>query len=252
MSRRETDQIPPGGRDLTLDTIWSNNVRIVQPRRGYRFGLDAVLLAHFLETDSRDRVLEIGTGSGIIAVLARALGKNWASLVAVEIQPELAGLAEQNFRLNALPNASVLREDARSLPAATAQFDLIFANPPYRQVGRGRLNPSMQKAVARHELELTLEQLVDCAERHLAAASGRLSVILPGFREADFHRRISQSRAFALRRHRYVHSFASHPPAFFLATVSRDAAAPLIEDAPLFIYRAAGEYTPEMASMLTG
>ena len=233
--------------NLTLDTIWSRSVRILQPRRGYRFGIDAVLLAHFLEVRPDEDALEIGTGSGIIPILAERLGKHFARLTAIELQPILALLAWRNFESNQLP-VSVVITDARDYPLSSFPFTLIFTNPPYRKVGHGRLNPSSQKAIARHELTLTLADLFDCADR-LLAPDGRLSLILPEFREKDFDALVA-SRGYSLQRRLYVHSFPDKPPAFFLATAGKSPG-PLVQDPPLVIYDSPGKYTAPMQQLLS-
>jgi tRNA1Val (adenine37-N6)-methyltransferase len=244
MSRRRKE--PEKVEDLTLDTIWSRSVRIMQPRRGYRFGIDAVLLAHFLEVQPHEDALEIGTGSGVIPLLADRLGKHFARLTAIELQPELALLAWRNFEAHQLP-ASVVITDAKDYPLSSSPFTLIFSNPPYRKVGHGRLNPSAQKAIARHEVSLALADLFDCADR-LLAPTGRLSLILPHFRKKDFDTLIV-SRGYSLHRRRLVHSFPKRPPTFFLATACKSPAL-LIEDPPLIIYDSPGRYTPAMKQLL--
>lgn len=257
--------------EVTIDSIWSADIRIEQPKRGYRFAVDAVLLAHFLRSDAETESLEIGTGCGVISILFSRL-QPYRHLTAVEIQPELAALAARNFAANEMgakesrpvPRPAVLGRadrassdttivlelDARelSLRFPPASFDLIFSNPPYRKVGAGKLNPNSQKAIARHELKLTLEELFVCADQLLKPA-GRLSVILPDFRERDF-RKLAADKGFHLLEWQYVHSFASKPPAFFLATIGKQPVA-LQQHPPITIYTSPGHYTDQMQSLLT-
>jgi tRNA1Val (adenine37-N6)-methyltransferase len=228
----------------TEDTIWAKDVRILQPKSGYRFAIDAILLAHFLQTDPHDEVLEIGTGAGVIPVLLSRL-KKFKRLVAVEIQEELADLARTNIQLNQIPNVEIFHADIRDLQ--NASFDLIFANPPYRKTGSGKLNPNRQKAVARHELSLRLEDVFDCAAKFLKP-NGRLSLILPAFREKDFLH-LAGAHSMHLQQRRYVHSFAGEPAAFFLATLSRMKYA-FEEGPPLLIYAAPGKYSEETDRLL--
>jgi tRNA1Val (adenine37-N6)-methyltransferase len=222
--------------DITVDSIWSADIRIAQPKRGYRFAVDAVLLAHFLKSEPETEALEIGAGCGVISILFSRL-QPCKRLTAVEIQPELAELAVRNFSANGMkPFATVLEQDARELSRhfPSESFDLIFCNPPYRRVGAGKLNPNSQKAIARHELKMTLEDLFVCAGR-LLKPSGRLSVILPDFRERDF-RKLAEIHGFQLYELQYVHSFATEPPAFFLATAGKQPA-PLLEHPPITLHR---------------
>lgn len=231
--------------DYTIDSIWSPRIRIKQPARGYRFALDAILLAHFLSCGESDDVLEVGCGVGVVAVLLSHLQK-FRKLTCVEIQPELAGLARFNLRENGVDAAEVLDADIREISGV--QADLVYSNPPYRKAGAGRLNPQEQKAIARHEIRMTLQDLFVAAER-LLKPGGRLTTILPDFREQDF-RGLAESRGFRFRDLQYVHSFAPEPPAFFLSTLSREAG-PLRERPRLIVYETPGVYTPEARALLT-
>lgn len=234
--------------ELTLDSIWNEDIRIVQPKSGYRFTVDAVLLAHFLKSGSLDEALEIGAGTGVISILFSRL-QPYKHLTAVEIQKELADLARQNLETNRVPSAIVLVVDARTLGRQfpLESWDLIFSNPPYRKVGMGKLNPDSQKAVARHELKLKLEDLFVCAAKFLKPA-GRLSVILPDFREKDF-RKLAGEHQFHWHELQYVHSFASESPCFFLATLGKQPDS-FRHYPPITIYVAPGQYTSQMQRLL--
>lgn len=232
----------------TEDSILRSDLVISQPAGGYRFAIDAVLLADFIRCGPEDSVLEIGAGSGVVMILMAAKNE-YRSATAVEIQEELAELCRRNFERNHLPNARVVHEDIRNAGHLLADktFDLIYSNPPYRKLGAGRLNPSMQKAIARHEIKMKLEDLFEFADRFLKP-DGRLTIILPEFRERDFHQ-LAESFRFHPREWKYVHSFADQPPAFFLASIGK-IASPLQEHPPLMIYETPGEYTAEMSRIL--
>jgi tRNA1(Val) A37 N6-methylase TrmN6 len=233
----------------TVDSIWRKEIRIKQPVKGYRFGLDAVLLAHFVKTEAADRLLEIGAGSGVVTILVSAFHR-FASVATIEIQGELAELCRENFKLNNIDNSEVFQADAKNLGTlfGEASFDLIYSNPPYRKTGSGKLNPSKQKATARHELHLKLQDLFECSLKYLRS-SGRLTLILPAFRESDFNQ-LTDRHNFYRHEWRYVHSFADAPPAFFLATVGKSSSR-LTEHRPLVIYEKPGQYTLEMQSLLS-
>ncbi len=235
---------------FSLDSVWNEkNVKILQPKRGYRFALDAVLLAHFLKIEPQEEALEIGSGSGIITVLLSRL-KPFKKVVAVEVQHSLAELSKTNFELNSISNAEVLEADIKDLKSILRpnSFDLLFSNPPYRKSGTGKLNPSQQKAIARHELKMTLEDLVLCAVQFLKEG-GRLSIILPGFREDDITR-LAKFYRFHWRERRYVHSFADDSPAFLLATLSKNPGN-CVDHPRLLIYDSPGTYSVELQRMLT-
>jgi tRNA1Val (adenine37-N6)-methyltransferase len=232
----------------TEDSIWSKEVRVLQPDKGYRFALDAVLLAHFVKTDPDDRLLEIGAGSGIVSILISKLNR-FRSLAAIEIQNDLVDLCRKNFELNEITNGEIHEIDVKDLRKIfpVASFDEIYSNPPYRKEGSGRLNPSSQKAIARHEIKMKLQDLFDCATNFLKT-TGRLTVILPFFRESDFQE-LAHHYHFHRHRWKFVHSFGDAEPAFFLATVGKSPAQ-FVEHPRLVIYETPGNYTREMQSLL--
>ena len=235
--------------NFSVDSIWDASLKIQQSRHGYRFALDAILLAHFLRIEASENALEIGCGNGIIPILLSRL-KKYRKIVAVEIQSELANLARVNVERNHAQQIEVIQADAlqlrEKLPAKA--FDLVYSNPPYRKLGTGKLNPSREKAIARHEINLRLEDFVSLAD-HFLRNNGRLSVILPAFREKDLMQLLALERYFLSER-QYVHSFRNDPPSFFLATAMKGPVK-IHEIPPLIIYDKPGEYTAEMASLLT-
>lgn len=205
----------------TVDTIWSEEIRIAQPKRGYRFTVDAVLLAKFLPSTPDAEILEIGTGTGVIAILFSHL-QTFRLLISIEIQKELADLARINFNASFRGNWKLFEMDAITFAdeSPAQSFDFIFSNPPYRRAGTGKLNPNLQKAIARHELKFKLEDLFQCSQK-LLKKGGRLSVILPHFREKDFRALIDQN-GFFWETLQYVHHFENRPPVFFLATLRNE------------------------------
>ena len=200
---------------FSIDSIWDPSLKIQQSRKGYRFALDAVLLAHFLQIKPTEIALEIGCGNGVIPILLSRL-KKFRKIVAVEIQTELADLARTNVERNHAEQIEIMNADATQLHERLSanSFDLLYSNPPYRKLGSGKLNPSPEKAIARHEIHLKLEDLVSVADYFLKP-DGRLSVILPTFRENDWMQLLSQWKYFLIEQ-QYVHSFRNEPAAFVL------------------------------------
>ena len=192
----------------------------------------------------KDEVLEIGTGAGVIPVLLSRLNR-FKRMFAVEIQKELADIAAKNVAINGIHNVEIVHADIRNLENFSC--DLIFSNPPYRRAGSGKLNPHPQKAVARHELELRLENVFESAAKFLKP-EGRLSMILPTFREAEFAQ-LADRYSLHPAESQYVQSFAQEPPVFFLATVTR--CKTKCEQTPkLVIYEAPGIYSAEIQNLL--
>lgn len=181
--------------DETLDDILGGRRRILQKARGYRYSLDALLLARFVSLKGREAICDLGTGSGIIPII---LADRWPDvrITGVEIQGELAEMARRSVALGGLASRiAVMQGDVRHPEAlfAPCSFDVVTANPPYRRQGSGRINPLAEKAVARHEI-------LGSAASFLAAAAyalrpgGRVFLIYPASRLVEVLTRMRRLR----------------------------------------------------------
>ena len=202
--------------DETLDLFFDGTLQILQKRRGYRFSVDAVLLSQFIKIRKNEKAIDLGTGCGILPLLLSHTTRA-RSFVGVEIQKELATLARKNVTLNHLEKqVSILLQDFRELketfPPGT--FDVVFSNPPYRRYLAGRINPSMEKAVARHEIKGTLEDLVTIAS-YLLRAKGRCYLIYPASGAVDLLV-ILRSGNLEPKRLQFVHSRRGEAARFVL------------------------------------
>jgi len=137
----------------TLDELRGYDLKIVQPRQGYRFSLDPLLLCDFAGVRDGERVIDLGTGCGIIPlVLARKSAT--ASICGVEFQDDMAELAHRNVSLNCLADRiGIISADILSLRERfpVSSFDRVLANPPFRKPGHGRVSPRPGRDLARHE-----------------------------------------------------------------------------------------------------
>lgn len=177
---------PLPSSDETLDTFFNGSLKLLQKKKGYRFSIDAVLLSQFIEIRKNEKGIDLGTGCGILPLLLSQTSKT-QSLVGVEIQKGLAECAKKNVTLNHLEHRiSVLQQDYRELKSTfpPGSFDVVFSNPPYRKYRTGRVNPSTEKAIARHEIKGTLEDLVSIAS-YLLPHKGRFYLIFPTSRTVD-------------------------------------------------------------------
>ena len=196
----------------TLDEFHRGQVRVIQSKAGYRFALDAPLLADFIEIETGDEVLELGTGNGIIPLLLGA--RPFRRLTALEIQPGLAALARRNVALNGLRGrVRVLRTDFRSYRPGR-RFDVVFSNPPYIKIRTGYLSPSGEKSIAKHELSCDLPEVMRAASE-LLKSDGRGYFIYPAAR-ADELRTAAAARGLGLFASRLVRPRPGDPPAFVL------------------------------------
>ena len=151
--------------DETLDAMFQGKLQVIQKKRGYRFSLDAVILARWARIFSGSRVLDLGTGCGIIPLIV-ALSTEVKEVVGVEIQEGMADIALRNVRLNGLSDViTIKKEDLKKLPSlySPGSFDCILTNPPFRKLDTGRLNPSEQNTIARHETAISLTEILEAA-----------------------------------------------------------------------------------------
>jgi len=176
--------IPSSGE--TLDTLLNGSLQVLQGKRGYRFSVDAVLLSQFIKIRKDEKVIDLGTGCGILPLLLSQTTKAHF-FVGVEIQKRLAELARKNVVLNHLEHRiSTLHEDLRKLRKffPPGSFHVVLSNPPYRKYRTGRVNPSKEKAIARHEIKGTLEDSISIAS-YLLPPKGRCYLIFPALRTVD-------------------------------------------------------------------
>ncbi len=168
----------------TIDEFMNGRLRLIQSKNGYRFSIDAVLVSEFVSTKPGDIVVDLGAGCGVISLLL-LLTRDIAYAVGIEIQPDLADQARRNTALNGFSNKmGIVLADIRSLPLAPCIADVIVCNPPYRRKNSGRVNPDLQRAIARHELKATLDDIVESSERILKPG-GKLAIIYPAGRLVD-------------------------------------------------------------------
>jgi len=237
-------------KNLTTDSFFNGKIRVMQSRSGYRFSIDAVLLANTAQPREDDTVLDLGTGCGIIPlILAHYHPK--IRIFGTEIQKGLADIALLNVDANHMAGRiTIFQEDMKNLkPSMTGgPADMVISNPPYRKPGSGRVNPDQERAIARHEIRATLSDLVQTARRMLRI-SGHFVTIYPADRMTDL---LTQMRNADIepKSLRTVHSGKHTEAKLILAEGIRGARPGGIKIAPpLIIYGENGDYTDEVSEM---
>jgi tRNA1Val (adenine37-N6)-methyltransferase len=235
---------------LTTDTFFNGEISIKQSRNGYRFSIDSVILAGHVKTSPGDRILDIGAGSGIISLIL-AYRNPRVNICGVEVQKSLADVAALNVKNNNLEDTiKILCADIKSLDAMmiSGPFDIIVSNPPYRKARSGRINPDNQRALARHEIDITLGDIIKAAKR-LLKTSGKIVIIYPSERIAEI---VTQMRSYGIepKRFRFVYSKSGLESKFVIAEGVKGGRTGMKVLPPLLIYKEDGNYTDEVNEML--
>jgi len=233
---------------LTRDSISLRDAGVVyidQPKTGFRFTLDSLLLADFCSIRPRDRILELGAGTGIVSIL---LAKKFPKtrLVAAEVEPEAYGLLCRNIETNGLADRVVpVDEDIKHLGRGIAPnaFDVIVANPPYTKHGTGRSSPSRKRQTARHDQAGPLAIWLD--RRDLLKNRGKFILVFPAIRAAELISLLRQ-RSLEPKRMRFVHPSALKPASVVLIEAMKGAGIGLEVLPPLIVHEQAGNYSEEM------
>ena len=221
--------------DETLDSFLNGALQILQKKKGYRFSIDALLLSQFIRIRKNEKAIDLGTGCGILPLLLSKTTKAH-SFVGVEIQKELANLAGRNVALNGLEERiTILRRDFKRLREIflPGSFDVVISNPPYRKYLTGRVNPSLEKAIARHEIKGTIEDLTRIAS-YLLPAKGRCYLIYSSSRAIDLLTALRHHR-LEPKRLQLVHPQTGEPAKFILAESVKTSGVELKVMAPLIL-----------------
>jgi tRNA1Val (adenine37-N6)-methyltransferase len=242
----------PATEGETLDSILGGRLKLVQPRKGYRFSVEAVLLGRFVRPGRGNRVLELGAGCGVISIIIAALFKP-REIVALEIQPGLAELIARNAALNNLGAVVARCGDLREREIeglAPSAFDLVIANPPYRAPGSGHESPDRSRRLARAESAGALSDFVSAAARY-ARHGGKAAFVFSTARSAEL---IALMRAHSLepKRIRFVHPRITMPAASILIEARKGGGVEATIEPPLVLYSQRGVYTKEARALLNG
>ncbi len=231
-----------------LDDLVRDGMRIIQRPDQFCFSVDSVLLAHFVSVKKQDRFVELGTGTGAIALLLAAFGA--AHVTAIEKNPVLADLAAKSVRGNGKEDViSVLCADYTKFPEKKplGHFTAVVVNPPYRPQGAGRLRKEEDVSAATHETTASLSDVFDAAAR-LLQDGGRLFMVHRADRLADLICE-GRKRRFEPKRLRFIQSHEGEEAKRVLLEWRRGGAPDVKILPPLVLHRADGSYTDEMLAI---
>jgi tRNA1Val (adenine37-N6)-methyltransferase len=229
-----------------LDDLQRNGLKIIQDPERFCFGMDAVLLSGFANAKEGDRALDLGTGTGIIPILMSAKTKA-RELIGLEIQEESADMARRSVRLNDLEDkVKIVQGDIKEAGQIfdAASFDVVTSNPPYMINSHGLQNPDAPKAIARHEVCCSLEDVVAAAARCLKSG-GKFYMVHRPFRLAEIMV-VMHEYKLEPKRMQLVYPFVDKEPSMVLIEGARGGKSRITVERPLIIYEAPGKYTPEI------
>jgi tRNA1Val (adenine37-N6)-methyltransferase len=234
--------MPDVAADETLDILCNDRLHIIQKKAGYRFSLDPFLLANFVSLKKHERLLDVGSGCGIIPIYLSKKGYG-NPMTGVEIQEELHELAVRNKELNGCPNVEFLRGDVKQIGKGLSAFHVIVSNPPYVRERTGRKSPGYSRFIARYETALRLSELLDIASS-LLLTRGRLYLVYPSERLAEV---ISATRSKKLepKRMRLVYSRQQEPARLSLIECVKGSGVSINVEPPFYIY-SGDDYTQEV------
>ena len=229
-----------------VDDLQRNGYRIIQRTDGFCFGMDAVLLSGFAMVKKGERALDLGTGTGIIPILleAKTEGEHFSAL---EIQREVADMARRSVSLNGLEEKiQIVEGDIREASQifGAASFDVVTSNPPYMNDAHGLKNPDLPKAIARHEVLCTLDDVAREASRVLKTG-GRFYMVHRPHRLAEI---ITVLRGYKLepKRMKMVHPFADRGANMVLIEAVKGGGVFLKMEAPVIVFKEPGVYADEI------
>ena len=240
---KESDYLRPGER---LDDLERNGYRIIQNREKFCFGMDAVLLSWFAKVEEGEVAIDLGTGTGIIPILlkARTKGEHFTGL---EIQEDMAEMAGRSVKYNNLENdIEIVTGDIKEASHIfrKASFDVVTSNPPYMNDTHGLKNPDEAKAISRHEVLCTLEDVIENATI-LLKPMGRFYMIHRPHRLVEIIE-VMKNKNLMPKRMRFVHPYADKDANMVLIEGIRGGKPMMKLEAPIIVYKGVNEYTDQI------
>ncbi len=235
---------------ISKDTFFNGRLHVSQSLGGYRFSIDAVLLAAAVHPEAGETLLDLGTGCGIIPLILASRHPD-IKMTGIEIQDELAMLAQRNIEDNHFEERITVRNmDLNLLPdrGTTGPFDWVVSNPPYRCPRTCRINPDEQKAMARFELKIDLAKLLQTSGR-LLRTGGRFVTVFTAERAVDLFVQMRQGE-IEPQSIQAVQSYAGEVAKLVLVKGIKRGPAGLRIEPPLVIYEREGIYSETVQAMM--
>ena len=229
-----------------IDDLQRNGYQIIQNRDGFCFGMDAVLLSGFANVKPGEKAIDLGTGTGIIPILLEAKNQG-LHYTGLEIQEEVADMAARSVALNHLEDKiTIVRGDIKEASRlfGAASFDVVTSNPPYMNDAHGLKNPDLPKAISRHEVLCTLQDVANQAAR-LLRPGGRFYLVHRPHRLIEIITAL-KSAGMEPKRMKMVHPFVDKEANMVLIEAVRGGRSMIKVEAPVVVYKEPGVYTDEI------
>lgn len=229
-----------------LDDLQIKGYKIIQDPKRFCFGMDAVLLSGFVRAKKGSRILDLGTGTGIIPILLAAKTEA-ESIIGLEIQEASVEMAVRSVQMNQLETrVQIIQGDIKEAAElfSAASFDVITSNPPYMTSQHGLENPYEPKNIARHEVLCNLEDVVKAAA-YLVKPGGSFFLIHKPFRLAEIFSVLIQYK-LEPKRMRLVHPYVEKEPNMVMIEAVRGGRSRITVEPPLIVYQEQGVYTDEI------
>lgn len=232
--------------DERIDDLQCKGYQLIQKPKGFCFGVDAVLLSDFARVKKGQRVLDLCTGSGVIPILLAAKTEG-SAFSGLEIQADYADMAERSVTLNCLEDkVNILCGDVKDVKKLflPASFQVVTANPPYMTEHHGLTNRYEPKMIARHEIALSLSDVIAAAS-YVLPENGSFFMIHKPFRLAEIFK-VMKEHHLEPKRMRLVHPYVEKEPTMVLIEGLKGGRERIKVEPPLIVYKEPNLYSDEI------
>jgi len=228
-----------------IDDLELNNLKIIQNKEGFCFGIDSVLLSDFAKNIKKNaKVIDLGTGTAIIPILLSEKTRA-KEIIGIEIQRDVAEMASRSIILNNLQDKiKIINSDIKLLEDKREIYDVVVTNPPYMKKDSGLINENISKLISRHEYKCTIEDIAKISFKILKD-KGEIYMVHRPDRLTDIFNSFKRNR-LEIKTIRFVHSNINSQATLVLIKAVKNAKAFLKVEKPLYIYNEKGKYTQEI------
>ncbi len=238
--------------DENIDRLGYHGLRIIQNPSKFKFTMDAFLLAAFIDPKPQHKIIDLGSGGGVLSLLIAGQRKV-TSVLGIEIQPDLVEMARRSLKLNQLEKTVNFEvADIRNLPGEIADnsFDYVITNPPFFEKDRGLVSENSSLARAKFEIDCTLEDIVAAAAK-CVKGNGKVAIVYPTERLNDLMA-IFNKRHLMPKRICFIHPRAGEKSNLVLMEARPGAKKGVEVLSPVTVYRSGGDYTDAMEKIFHG